>query len=350
MIQLSKIDKVDIVGKSGSQMNRKMRKVCVRILLCVILSGCAENICVYAAEEEVSNTPVPSDGQEYGILVIECINGGGVIELSSGDFTATSNCDYYEVEVPMEKEIIITVHPKPIYEVGRVRFGNSILKPEDGRYRVIMMKPFMTLSLTYKAASNDNSGNDGSSASESVDNKVHHSDSSLEQEESVSSISYDVEVRYLETADGEVTDIASASENSSDVMVLNADVQEVSAYMADDEDLDNNTADTEAVYATDVIPVEETDLEPLEKISESIESADTDVEMEKEDIILVSASGAAAGQERILVNSKEEFGGSLNAEEKSVLILSNFPLYLVLVCCMILVKRLNWMKKVEIDG
>lgn len=327
-------------------MSGMMKKYCVGILLCVILSGCVNNVHVRAAEEEIRDTPVPANEQEYGILVIECVDGGGTIEISCGDMKENSNCDYYEMEIPLGEEVTITIHPYAAYELKSVKLGDNLLKSQDGQYKMIMTESYMTLLVTYGASPNDENGSD----SESTDNKVHHSGGDEESGNSVNSISYDVVVTYLDADNHEVTDISSVPSESSDVVEDIVTGNEELGNIDSGVDSGNDTAGAEIAYDTSEAKSEEADTETLVETSESIESADTDVKTEKDDTILEPTGGTVAGLGKIAVNSKEEFDNSLNTEEKSVLILSNFPLYLVLVCCMIIVKRIIWMKKVEMDG
>lgn len=334
-------------------MSRSIRKLWMATLLSLIMVIMLNGAVVYAAAAEMPGDPSAADEQEYGVLVVENLEGMGTVDVICEDMRDVFSYDYYELLIPLGKEVLIAIKPYPVYKIKSVSFGKRILKGSRGVYSIVVTEPFMTVGITYKAASNSSNGSDNNESGESTENKVHGSESSSGNKDSVSSISYDVEVTYLDTDDDKVVDIPNAREEVSGIPVEKPDSDNEISYMADsEEEMLGDAAGTEPVtaYETEPPSMEEKDTAMPVRNTEGIKSEDTDAKTEKDDLIMPSNDRTVSARKQIPENVNQEFDNSGNQEEKSVLILSNFPLYLFLVCCMILVKRKIQTKKVEIDG
>lgn len=327
-------------------------------------TACAEN-------EE----PVVIEGiAASGILVLEHDRNEGTLEVVYGGERTMVSCDYSELEVPMDQTCILVVHPHAGFEIENVLANGESLKGQDEVYYIYMAEEFMAVDVNYKktAVQNNYSDNRTESTLEMVQGaskdytkaegpaRIQRNPAGSNSGNSVSAISYDVKVIYLDGRDNPA--------NGEPI------VEEVEHSDSDqDEAVDGKTT----VVGKDNNPVtfkeknqEELSKEHTENVKKGLipknENADREIESQIQSIIS-SSSGFESKDQRFLSQndnypkdqyrlgqivtvkengSLEEISEVFNEREKttqtiktkSVQIISILPLYLFLSCCMIVVR------------
>ncbi|MDO5390898.1 MAG: hypothetical protein Q4F24_07395 [Eubacteriales bacterium] len=296
---------------------------------------------------------------ENGIVVLDNQGNFGIVDLFYMDNHDTIQCDYSEYEIPMGALCRLEIHPLSGYQVDFVKVNQNQINSENGVYEILMTESFTEISIGYIQA-------------EEMQNSTRNElfkDSRIPDsgKNSVSAISDEVKVTYL----NEEKEASVSEENTVDVLE-NAAVQtggpervdeiiseempvneEVSKFgeSAEKEPEEKKTVEKEpaekksSAEGTDGKRTEDEKPAVLEQENKVKEAEEETEEMEK----------TAEAQFRALSSEIEETSSKIPEKEitqikkKSVLNISYLPLYLLAVCCIIIVRYMKkWIKKVEV--
>ena len=158
----------------------------------------------YAAEtEQISEDAAQQEVEPTGVLVVENDGSFGIVDVYYDDKRQVVSCDYSELEIPVEAMCVLEVCPFSGYEVEMVTVNGKIIESQDGKYCVLLEDGFIMVAVKYKKVDRSDSKGDSSNQlgrkdEEHVSNQVYENDGSDKGQSSVSAISYNVKVTYLE--------------------------------------------------------------------------------------------------------------------------------------------------------
>lgn len=333
-------------------MEKKSRKIrwIVITLASVICGLMAPSQMVFAKTSEVFLEENMREGQEdvlppmveYGILVINnhVAKGEIILETTEGNYTLAA--DYGEYEVPIEEECTIKIQCFSGYEVGAVVINGESFGVIDNTCRFPVESDYCEISIEYVEV-------------DIPENKIEvpkekSGDSSAKEEEGnyVMAISYDVTVTYLE-------DEQAVTENPTVEETVEEDITRQESHSTKDDFVkevqEEEKKDRIQPISQEVKPAEITEIEiTKDKDDSCIMNSPKDLvntektNVKKDDNSLSSQEKIEIKSGKMLILSKSDFTMGIptknqpKIKEKSVLILSKFPLYLLAVCCMMLVK------------
>lgn len=289
--------------------------------------------------------------EHMGILVIENSASDGRIELSLGEELYHVNGDYYELEVPVGTSISLRAFSRPGRKVDTILANGIKLSHKEGECTLEMKEEFIILAFSYVERKDLGTVSGVPSGTE---NKEYHADGESSQDKiSASDVTYDVKVTYLHR--GEVQEEAVPEEIIEEDKAVLPDeisihnrietVEEIILPSNEDEEGPVVTVSEETVEASEPYDTGNT----LELSGEFPEESPLENEENKQHtrVTKISASEPdnekTASLETVKVTNSElsadPKGNSDDFSKKSVLFLSNLPLYLLAVCCMMILKQ-----------
>lgn len=275
-----------------------------------------------------------ADYVENGILVLENRGNCAAIELRYADNHYTVQCDYSEYEIPMGTLFQLEIHPHFGYQVDFVEVNQNLVSPENGIYEILMQEGFTEISVGYV----EKEDRKNSTVNEIFkDNRITNSG-----KDSVSAISREITVTYLNGEEDQPVCGESIAEVSEDDVVQIAESENVEEILP--EEISVNGEENGSFEK-----VEEQELPEAEQKNEEIESEQPDVlKREKEPKINKNTSEKTSYTTPENDKKSNEIPAETTVEikKKSSLNILNFPLYLCIICC-ILVVRYRKMDKIS---
>lgn len=291
---------------------------------------------------------------ENGIVVLENQGNFGSVDLTYADDHYTIKCDYSEYEIAMGALCRLEIHPLLGYQVDFVKVNQNLIRLENEACEFLMQEDFTEISIGYAQTKEMQN----STKSETFqDNRIPDSSTN-----SVSAVSHDVKVIYLneEKTDESETNVIPEEnmvEETENVVVQTEETQSM------DEGL------TQAASANEIVrnfeETEEKELEEEERTEEKQDAKETEdqkteeqkraalkqenkAEEAKEErkmgkSVKTKASYIAPGNERKF--SKISTNETSQIKKKSFLNISNLLLYLMIICCILLVRYKKMDKK-----
>lgn len=351
-------------------MRRKMKKYLVILTAGIWAIGIKPNMVMAQDFTETmkheTEDELTADYVETGICVLENHENFGIVDLSYMDNQYTIKCDYSEYEIPMWTLCRLEIHPLSGYQVEFVKVNQTPVISENGVYEILMNKDFTEISVGYvEAAETKNS-----LMNEPLkDDRIPDSG-----KDSVSAISREVTVTYLndKTEDTAKEDVVSEADNvSEETVVLQENVTEEvekTAAQAEEEAEGVDEALSEKIFANkeSTGASDESEKSSLEKKEPAEEKQNNETEKTKKKVDSKSESKAEKTgakeektvSEQTLQNSaeEEENNEKISTKEatqiakKSVINISKLLLYLLIICCILLVDTEKWIKKVRYNG
>lgn len=293
---------------------------------------------------------------ENGIVVLENQGNFGSVDLIYTDNHYTIKCDYSEYEIPMGALCRLEIHPLLGYQVDFVKVNQNPISLENEVYEILMQESFTEISIGYAQTEEMQS----STVNETFqDNRIPDSGKN-----SVSAVSHEVKVIYLNTEEKtneekiNVIPEENTVEETENVVAQTEETEGVEENLAEGMPANEEARDFEEENqeSTDEEPAKEELTEKKQNILET-ESRKTEdkkpVILEKEDkaeeetemqeSVETKASDSAPGNEQKF--SKITENETCQIKKKSFLNISNFPLYLMIICCILLVRYKKMDKK-----
>lgn len=278
----------------------------------------------------------------------------GSVDLFYMDNHDIIQCDYSEYEIPMGVLCRLEIHPLSGYQVDFVKVNQNQINPENEVYEILMTESFTEISIGYVQSEEMQS---------STRNEV-FKDSRVPDsgKNSVSAISHEVKVTYL----NEEKEAPVSEENTVDVSgnaaVQAGEPERVDEIISEEIPVNEEVSKFGESAEKELEEKKMAEKEPAEK-KQSAEETDSKkpvvleqenkVEEAEEETEEMEETAAAEFQD--LLPEIEEESSKISAKEttqikkKSVLNISNLPLYLVAVCCILIVRYMKkWIKKVEV--
>ena len=291
---------------------------------------------------------------ENGIVILENQGNFGSVDLIYVDNHYTIKCDYSEYEIPMGTLCRLEIHPLSGYQVDFVKVNQNPISLENEGYEILIQESFTEISIGYVQTEEMQS----STVNETFqDNRIPDSGKN-----SVSAVSYEVKVTYLNTEEktngkesnvipeentveetenvvAQTKETESIDEGLAEGMPANEDARgfenrESTEEEAAKEELTEkkqNVVETESKKTEDKKPViveQEDKAEEETEMQESVETKDPDSEPENERKF-----------------SKIPTNETGQIKKKLFLNISNLPLYLMIICCILLVRYKKMDKK-----
>lgn len=288
---------------------------------------------------------------ENGIVVLDNQGNFGIVDLFYMDMHDTIQCDYSEYEIPMGALCRLEIHPLSGYQVDFVKVNQNQVNSENGVYEILMTESFTEISIGYIQAEEMQN-----STRNELFKEGRIPDSG---KNSVSAISHEVKVTYL----NEEKEASASEENSVDVSeaaavqtggpervdeIVSEELpvnEEVSKFGESAEKEPEETKTVEKESAEKKSSAEETDGKKTEDKKQAVLEQENKVKEEEEE---TEAQFQALSSEIEETSSKIPEKEITQIKKKSVLNISNLPLYLLAVCCIVIVRYMKkWIKKVR---
>ena len=338
-------------------MKKKMKKYLAIMAFGVLMTGMKpDNIMAQDLAETVEQEKEDistADQVENGIVILENRGNFGSVDLTYADNHYTIKCDYSEYEIPMGTLCRLEIHPLSGYQVDFVKVNQNPISLENEVYEILMQESFTEISIGYVQTEEMQS----STVNETFqDNRIPDSGKN-----SGRAVSHEVKVTYLNAEE-------KTNEEKINVIPEENTVEETENVVAQTEETENideglaegmpaNEEAREFEKTEDEEPVEEELTEKKQNVVET-ESKKTEnkkpVILELEDkveeeaqiqeSVKTKASYIAPGNERKF--SKISTNETSQIKKKSFLNISNLLLYLMIICCILLVRY----KKIDKKG
>ena len=337
-------------------MKKKMKKYLAIMAFGVLMTGMKpDNIMAQdlaeTVEQEKEDISIP-DQVENGIVILENRGNFGSVDLTYADNHYTIKCDYSEYEIPMGTLCRLEIHPLSGYQVDFVKVNQNPISLENEVYEILMQESFTEISIGYVQTEEMQS----STVNETFqDNRIPDSGKN-----SVSAVSHEVKVTYLNAEE-------KTNEEKINVIPEENTVEETENVVAQTEETENideglaegmpaNEEAREFEKTEDEEPVEEELTEKKQNVVET-ESKKTEnkkpvileledkveEEAQMQESVKTKASYIAPGNERKF--SKISTNETSQIKKKSFLNISNLLLYLMIICCILLVRYKKMDKK-----
>ena len=337
-------------------MKKKMKKYLAIMAFGVLMTGMKpDNIMAQDLAETVEQEKEDistADQVENGIVILENRGNFGSVDLTYADNHYTIKCDYSEYEIPMGTLCRLEIHPLSGYQVDFVKVNQNPISLENEVYEILMQESFTEISIGYVQTEEMQS----STVNETFqDNRIPDSGKN-----SVSAVSHEVKVTYLNAEE-------KTNEEKIDVIPEENTVEETENVVAQTEETENideglaegmpaNEEAREFEKTEDEEPVEEELTEKKQNVVET-ESKKTEnkkpvileledkveEESQMQESVKTKASYIAPGNERKF--SKISTNETSQIKKKSFLNISNLLLYLMIICCILLVRYKKMDKK-----
>lgn len=337
-------------------MKKKMKKYLAIMAFGVLMTGMKlDNIMAQDLAETVEQEKEDistADQVENGIVILENRGNFGSVDLTYADNHYTIKCDYSEYEIPMGTLCRLEIHPLSGYQVDFVKVNQNPISLENEVYEILMQESFTEISIGYVQTEEMQS----STVNETFqDNRIPDSGKN-----SVSAVSHEVKVTYLNAEE-------KTNEEKIDVIPEENTVEETENVVAQTEETENideglaegmpaNEEAREFEKTEDEEPVEEELTEKKQNVVET-ESKKTEnkkpvileledkveEEAQMQESVKTKASYIAPGNERKF--SKISTNETSQIKKKSFLNISNLLLYLMIICCILLVRYKKMDKK-----
>lgn len=338
-------------------MKKKMKKYLAIMAFGVLMTGMKpDNIMAQDLAETVEQEKEDistADQVENGIVILENRGNFGSVDLTYADNHYTIKCDYSEYEIPMGTLCRLEIHPLSGYQVDFVKVNQNPISLENEVYEILMQESFTEISIGYVQTEEMQS----STVNETFqDNRIPDSGKN-----SVSAVSHEVKVTYLNAEE-------KTNEEKINVIPEENTVEETENVVAQTEETENideglaegmpaNEEAREFEKTEDEEPVEEELTEKKQNVVET-ESKKTEnkkpvileledkveEEAQMQESVKTKASYIAPGNERKF--SKISTNETSQIKKKSFLNISNLLLYLMIICCILLVRY----KKIDKKG
>ena len=340
-------------------MRKKMKKYLAIMAFGVLMTGMkpdnimAQDLAETAetVEQEKEDISI-ADQVENGIVILENRGNFGSVDLTYADNHYTIKCDYSEYEIPMGTLCRLEIHPLSGYQVDFVKVNQNPISLENEVYEILMQESFTEISIGYVQTEEMQS----STVNETFqDNRIPDSGKN-----SVSAVSHEVKVTYLNAEE-------KTNEEKINVIPEENTVEEIENVVAQTEETENideglaegmpaNEEAREFEKTEDEEPVEEELTEKKQNVVET-ESKKTEnkkpvileledkveEEAQMQESVKTKASYIAPGNERKF--SKISTNETSQIKKKSFLNISNLLLYLMIICCILLVRYKKMDKK-----
>ena len=340
-------------------MRKKMKKYLAIMAFGVLMTGMkpdnimAQDLAETAetVEQEKEDISI-ADQVENGIVILENRGNFGSVDLTYADNHYTIKCDYSEYEIPMGTLCRLEIHPLSGYQVDFVKVNQNPISLENEVYEILMQESFTEISIGYVQTEKMQS----STVNETFqDNRIPDSGKN-----SVSAVSHEVKVTYLNAEE-------KTNEEKINVIPEENTVEEIENVVAQTEETENideglaegmpaNEEAREFEKTEDEEPVEEELTEKKQNVVET-ESKKTEnkkpvileledkveEEAQMQESVKTKASYIAPGNERKF--SKISTNETSQIKKKSFLNISNLLLYLMIICCILLVRYKKMDKK-----
>lgn len=337
-------------------MRKKMKKYLAIMAFGVLMTGMKpDNIMAQdlaeTVEQEKEDISI-ADQVENGIVILENRGNFGSVDLTYADNHYTIKCDYSEYEIPMGTLCRLEIHPLSGYQVDFVKVNQNPISLENEVYEILMQESFTEISIGYVQTEKMQS----STVNETFqDNRIPDSGKN-----SVSAVSHEVKVTYLNAEE-------KTNEEKINVIPEENTVEEIENVVAQTEETENideglaegmpaNEEAREFEKTEDEEPVEEKLTEKKQNVVET-ESKKTEnkkpvileledkveEEAQMQESVKTKASYIAPGNERKF--SKISTNETSQIKKKSFLNISNLLLYLMIICCILLVRYKKMDKK-----
>ena len=346
-------------------MRKKMKKYLVIMAFGVLITGMktdkimAQDLAETAETMEQEKEDISTaDYVENGIVILENRGNFGSVDLTYADNHYTIKCDYSEYEIPMGTLCRLEIHPLSGYQVDFVKVNQNPVYAENEVYEILMMEGFIEISIGYTQTEEMQS----STINETFkDDRV-----SDRAKNSVSAVSHEVKVTYLNeekknvipeenTAEvmGSAVGQAGESERVDEVLAEEMAVDVNEAVRNFEEPAEKEVAEKEPAeeeMAEKKQNAEETESEKAEDKKPAVLEQENEVEENEEETEMEESVKTEASH---IVSEIEGKSSKIPAKEttqikkKSVLNISNFPLYLLIICCILIVR---YMKKMDKKG
>ena len=337
-------------------MKKKMKKYLAIMAFGVLMTGMKpDNIMAQDLAETVEQETEDistADQVENGIVILENRGNFGSVDLTYADNHYTIKCDYSEYEIPMGTLCRLEIHPLSGYQVDFVKVNQNPISLENEVYEILMQESFTEISIGYVQTEEMQS----STVNETFqDNRIPDSGKN-----SVSAVSHEVKVTYLNAEE-------KTNEEKINVIPEENTVEETENVVAQTEETENideglaegmpaNEEAREFEKTEDEEPVEEELTEKKQNVVET-ESKKTEnkkpvileledkveEEAQMQESVKTKASYIAPGNERKF--SKISTNETSQIKKKSFLNISNLLLYLMIICCILLVRYKKMDKK-----
>ena len=337
-------------------MKKKMKKYLAIMAFGVLMTGMKpDNIMAQDLAETVEQEKEDistADQVENGIVILENRGNFGSVDLTYADNHYTIKCDYSEYEIPMGTLCRLEIHPLSGYQVDFVKVNQNPISLENEVYEILMQESFTEISIGYVQTEKMQS----STVNETFqDNRIPDSGKN-----SVSAVSHEVKVTYLNAEE-------KTNEEKINVIPEENTVEETENVVAQTEETENideglaegmpaNEEAREFEKTEDEEPVEEELTEKKQNVVET-ESKKTEnkkpvileledkveEEAQMQESVKTKASYIAPGNERKF--SKISTNETSQIKKKSFLNISNLLLYLMIICCILLVRYKKMDKK-----
>ena len=337
-------------------MKKKMKKYLAIMAFGVLMTGMKpdnimEQDLAETVEQEKEDISI-ADQVENGIVILENRGNFGSVDLTYADNHYTIKCDYSEYEIPMGTLCRLEIHPLSGYQVDFVKVNQNPISLENEVYEILMQESFTEISIGYVQTEEMQS----STVNETFqDNRIPDSGKN-----SVSAVSHEVKVTYLNAEE-------KTNEEKINVIPEENTVEETENVVAQTEETENineglaegmpaNEEAREFEKTEDEEPVEEELTEKKQNVVET-ESKKTEnkkpvildledkveEEAQMQESVKTKASYIAPGNERKF--SKISTNETSQIKKKSFLNISNLLLYLMIICCILLVRYKKMDKK-----
>lgn len=337
-------------------MKKKMKKYLAIMAFGVLMTGMKpDNIMAQDLAETVEQEKEDistADQVENGIVILENRGNFGSVDLTYADNHYTIKCDYSEYEIPMGTLCRLEIYPLSGYQVDFVKVNQNPISLENEVYEILMQESFTEISIGYVQTEEMQS----STVNETFqDNRIPDSGKN-----SVSAVSHEVKVTYLNAEE-------KTNEEKINVIPEENTVEETENVVAQTEETENideglaegmpaNEEAREFEKTEDEEPVEEELTEKKQNVVET-ESKKTEnkkpvileledkveEEAQMQESVKTKASYIAPGNERKF--SKISTNETSQIKKKSFLNISNLLLYLMIICCILLVRYKKMDKK-----
>lgn len=338
-------------------MKKKMKKYLAIMAFGVLMTGMKlDNIMAQDLAETVEQEKEDistADQVENGIVILENRGNFGSVDLTYADNHYTIKCDYSEYEIPMGTLCRLEIHPLSGYQVDFVKVNQNPISLENEVYEILMQESFTEISIGYVQTEEMQS----STVNETFqDNRIPDSGKN-----SVSAVSHEVKVTYLnaeeKTNEEKINVIPEENtvEETENVVAQTEETENIDEGLAEGMPANEEARDFEKTE--DEEPVEEKLTEKKQNIVET-ESKKTEnkkpvileledkveEEAQMQESVKTKASYIAPGNERKF--SKISTNEMSQIKKKSFLNISKLPLYLLIICCILLVRY----KKIDKKG
>lgn len=338
-------------------MKKKMKKYLAIMAFGVLMTGMKpDNIMAQDLAETVEQEKEDistADQVENGIVILENRGNFGSVDLTYADNHYTIKCDYSEYEIPMGTLCRLEIHPLSGYQVNFVKVNQNPISLENEVYEILMQESFTEISIGYVQTEEMQS----STVNETFqDNRIPDSGKN-----SVSAVSHEVKVTYLnaeeKTNEEKINVIPEENtvEETENVVAQTEETENIDEGLAEGMPANEEARDFEKTE--DEEPVEEKLTEKKQNIVET-ESKKTEnkkpvileledkveEEAQMQESVKTKASYIAPGNERKF--SKISTNEMSQIKKKSFLNISKLPLYLLIICCILLVRY----KKIDKKG